>query len=85
MAQVALRLTFSVYSCYFYTRVSFIALLPKFVFLDRSFIKNNFDCFEGEGVSRVTIAQRRRDSQARCPSALKGLEVPLLLDRAGFP
>ena len=47
--------------------------------------KNDPDCLEGEGVSRVTVAQRRRDSQARRPSALKGLEVSLLLDRAGFP
>jgi hypothetical protein len=76
---------FYVNSCYFYARVSLIALLPKFVFLDRSFIKNDLDCLKGKGVSRVTIAQRRRDSQARRPSALKGLEVSLLLDRARFP
>ena len=36
-------------------------------------------------MSRVTIARGRRGSQARRLSALKGLEVPLLLDRAGFP
>jgi len=36
-------------------------------------------------VNRVTVAQRRRDPQARHPLALKGLEVFLLLDRAGFP
>ena len=36
-------------------------------------------------MSRVTIAQRHRGSQARRPSALKGLEVILLLDRVGFP
>jgi len=35
-------------------------------------------------VSRVTIAWGRRGSQARRPSALKGFEVPLLLDRARF-
>ena len=74
----------SVYSCYFYARVSFLAILPKFVLLDRSFIKNNFGCLEGKGVCRVTIARRRRGSQAQCPSALKGLEVPLLFDRARF-
>jgi len=63
----------------------FIALLPKFMFLDRSFIKKDFDCLEGKGVSRVTIAQRHRDSQARRPSTHKGLKVPLLHDRVGFP
>jgi len=35
-------------------------------------------------VSRVTIARGRRGSQARCLSALKGLEVPPLLGRARF-
>ena len=35
-------------------------------------------------MSRVTIARGRRSSQARRLSALKGLEVPLLLDRARF-
>jgi len=35
-------------------------------------------------VSRVTIARGRRGSHARRLSALKGLEVPLLLDHARF-
>jgi hypothetical protein len=84
MAQVALRLTVSVSTCYFYARASFIALLPRFMFLDRSFVKNGLHCLEGRGVSRVTVAPRRRDSQARRPSALKGLEASLL-DHMGFP
>ena len=55
---------------------------PTFVFLVRSFVKNSLDHLKGGEVSRVSIARGRRSSQARCPSALKGLEVPLLLDRA---
>ena len=35
-------------------------------------------------MSRVTIARGHRSSQARCLLAFKGLEVPLLLDRARF-
>jgi hypothetical protein len=35
-------------------------------------------------VSRVTVAQGHRGSQAHRPSALKGLEVPLLLDCVRF-
>ena len=38
----------------------------------------------GEVASRGTIAQGRRSPQARCSSALKGLEVPSLLDRVRF-
>ena len=57
---------------------------PTYVFLVRSFVKNSLDHFKGEEVSRVSIARGRRSSQARYPSALKGLEVPPLLDRARF-
>jgi len=57
----------SINICYFYARVSFISLLPKFIFLGR-FSKNGLDCLEVKGVSRVTIAQGRRDSQAQRPS-----------------
>jgi hypothetical protein len=57
---------------------------PTYVFLVRFFVKDSFDYLEGEGVSRVSIARGRRSSQARYPSALKGLEAPQLLDRARF-
>jgi hypothetical protein len=33
----------SIDTCHFYARVSFIALLPKFVFLDRSLLKNDLE------------------------------------------
>ena len=84
MAQVALRLMVYVNTCYFYARASFTVLLPKFMLLDRSLVENDLDRLEGRGVSRVTIAQRHRDYQARHSLALKGLKASLL-DRAGFP
>jgi len=37
---------------------------------------------KGEEASRVSVARGRRSSQACRLSALKGLEVPLLLDNA---
>ena len=55
---------------------------PTFVFLVRSFVKNSLDYLKSEKVSRVSIARGRRSSQARCSSALKGLEAPQLLERA---
>ena len=57
---------------------------PTYVFLVRFVVKDSFDHLEGEGVSRVSIAQGHRSSQARYPSALKGLEAPQLLDHARF-
>ena len=57
---------------------------PTFVFLVRSFVEDSLDHVKGGEVSRVSIARGRRSSQARCPSALKGLEAPQLLKRARF-
>ena len=54
--------------------------VPTFVSLARSFVKNNLDHLKGEEVSRVSVARGRRSSQARCPSAFEGLEVPWLLE-----
>jgi len=49
-----------------------------------SFVKSDLDFLEGEVASRGTVAQGHRSPQARCSSALKGLEVPSLLDRVRF-
>jgi len=56
-----------------------------FVFLTWSFVRGDLDYLKGEEASRVSIARGRRSSQARCFSVLKGLEVPLLLNRMGLP
>ena len=55
-------------------------LIPTLVFLVRSFIKNNLDHHKDKEVSRVSVARGHRSSQARCPSAFGGLEVPWLLE-----
>ena len=53
---------------------------PTFVFLVRSFVKNNLDHLKGKEESRVSVARGRRSSQARCPSTFEGLEAPYLLE-----
>ena len=58
---------------------------PMFVFLTWSFVRGDLDCLKGEGASRVFIARGRRSSQAHRFSTLKGLEVPLLLNRVRLP
>ena len=62
------------------------ASFPSFLrlclfFLTWSFVRGGLDCLKGEGTSRVSIARGRRSSRAHRFSALKGLEVPLLLNR----
>jgi hypothetical protein len=62
---------------------SFLCLCLSF--LTWSFVRGGLDCLKGEEASRVSIARGRRSSQARRFSALKGLEVPLLLNRVRLP
>ena len=75
------------------TRLSVFSLEASFYsflrlclcFLTWSFVRGGLDCLEGEEASRVSIARGCRSSQARRSSALKGLEVPLLLNRVRSP
>jgi len=54
-------------------------------FLTWSFVRGGLDFLKGEKASRVSIARGRRSSQARRFSALKGLEVPSLLNHVRSP
>ena len=56
-----------------------------FAFLTWSFVRGDLNYLKGEEASRVSVARGRRSSQARCFSVLKGLEVPLLLNRMRLP
>ena len=75
-----------VVKCWFVFPLEVLLFLfaPTYVFLVRFFVKDSFNCLEGEGTSRVCIARGRRCSQARYPSVLEGLEAPRLLDRSRF-
>ena len=65
-------------------RGSFVSLCAYVCSSNFFFCLRDLDYLEGEVASRGTVAQGRRSPQARCSSALKGLEVPSLLDRVRF-
>ena len=74
--------SFVIVKCLFVFPLEVLLFLfvPTFESLARSFVKNKLDHLKGEEVSRVSVAQGRGSSPARCPSAFEGLEAPRLLE-----